>query len=160
MIRHILEQTSLSDAIEIIQTIPHASGENYLLSDFERVLDFECTASQIRQYIPFEGAGVVYHTNHPLINDDLILPLRAAGESTFERFKFLEFRLKGKDKLFTLETAKAILRTHYGPICRHQTYQGISGETEISVIYVLTNPPQLLITKGSPCLMEYQQYTF
>lgn len=157
-VRSLLEQTSLADAVNFLHSIPHASGENYLISDFEQVVDYECSPEQIRQFIPFEGANVVYHTNHPLVNDDCAHSPTEAGP--FERLDYLEFRLKGVGKRFSLETAKAILRSHYGPICRHQSYSGISGETEISVIYVLNDPPELHITKGSPCQSEYQRYTF
>jgi isopenicillin-N N-acyltransferase like protein len=160
IVRRVLELTSLDEAAAFLKGIPHASGENYAISDQERVLDFECSASQVTQFIPCEGSDMIYHTNHPLVNQDLIFPAGAAGKSSHERLTYLEFRLKGKDRRFSLETAKAILRSHNGPICAHQSYAGISGETDISVIYVLKDPPELLITQGPPCLTEYQRYTF
>jgi isopenicillin-N N-acyltransferase like protein len=159
-IRAILELSSLEDAVKFLKGIPHASGENFLVSDKKYVLDFECSPSQVVQFIPFEGSQIVYHTNHPLVNNDLIFPAPAAGKSSHERLNYLEFRLKGPDKRFTLETAKAILRSHNGPICAHQSYTGISGETDISVIYVLKDSPELLITQGPPCLSEYRCYSF
>ena len=160
IVRAVLEKTRLADAFDFIQSVPHASGENYVLSDFDQVLDYECSANQVRQFTPFKDAQVVYHTNHPLVNDDLIYPPVEAGPSTFERLKYLEFRMKGTDKHFSLESVKAILRSHYGPICRHQSFSGISVETKFSVIYVLNDPPELLITNGPPCSSEYQRYTF
>ena len=159
IVRQVLEMKTLDEVITFLQTIQHASGENYLVSDRTQVLDFECSANQVKQFIPFEDAQVVYHTNHPLVNDDLIYPPGSTGTSSHDRMKYLEFRLKNPSKRFTLETAKAILRSHNGPICSHQSYKGISGETEISVIYVLNDPPELLITKGPPCLTEYQRFT-
>lgn len=160
IVRAVLQKSNLAEAVGFIKRVPHASGENYLLSDHDQVVNYECSASQVRQFIPFEDAQVVYHTNHPLVNDDLAYPPVEAGPSTFERLKYLEFRMKGRQKRFNLESVKAILRSHYGPICRHQTYSGISGETEISVIYVLNDPPELHITKGPPCQSEYERYSF
>lgn len=160
IIRRVLEMASLDEVVAFLKVVQHASGENYVIADREKVLNFECSASQTVQFIPCEGSDVVYHTNHPLVNQDLLFPSDTVGKSSHERLKYLEFRLKGKDRRFSLETARAILRSHNGPICVHQSYAGISGETDISVIYVLKDKPELLITQGPPCLTEYQKYTF
>jgi isopenicillin-N N-acyltransferase like protein len=160
IVRRVLEMTKLDEVVQFLKGVPHASGENYMIIDRQTVLNFECSASQVTQFTPYEGADVVYHTNHPLVNQDLIFPAQAAGTSSHERLKYLEFRLQSPGKRFSLETAKAILRSHNGPICAHQSYAGISGETDISVIYVMNDPPELLITQGPPCLAEYEQLTF
>ena len=74
IVREVLEKLSLDAAIDFIHEIGHASGENYVMGDAEKVVDFECSPRKVVQHIPYEGSRRVYHTNHPLVNDNLIFP--------------------------------------------------------------------------------------
>src|SRR2546429_2457505 len=70
VIRGALERTTLNDAIQFLKQVKHASGQNYILGGGDRVYDFECSAGKVVSFTPTSDTGVVYHTNHPLANDD------------------------------------------------------------------------------------------
>ena len=65
----------------------------------DRVCDFECSAGKV---VPFTPTSVVYHTNHPLANDDYdaeyadslknIDPARVVKGNSEIRFQALENR--------------------------------------------------------------------
>jgi isopenicillin-N N-acyltransferase like protein len=69
--RGILEQTSLRDAVGFVKGVSHASGQNYVLGSPDGVVDVECSGKHVVEFLPYAGATPVYHTNHPLVNDDL-----------------------------------------------------------------------------------------
>lgn len=162
IVHAVLEQSTLENAIEFIQTIKHASGQNYMMGDANRVVSFECSANKIAQYIPHEGAQRVYHTNHPLANDDIIIPplKKARGGTTHARFNYLEYRVNDPSKQITVEIIKYILSSHQAPICIHHNNQPGEGYTFGSVIYSLSTPPELHLTIGPPCSNKYEQLRF
>jgi predicted choloylglycine hydrolase len=163
MIRSVLEQPTLDKAIEFIKKIKHASGQNYMIGDSEKIVDFECSANNVSPYTPYEGSRRLYHTNHPLVNDDVIFPPKLGGGpvTTYDRFNYLEFRLKDPSKRITVETVKYIQRSHEGPISRARNLNNPGGGyTMGAVIYDLSIPPELLITLGPPHLKEHTTFRF
>ncbi len=162
IVRSVLEQPSLEKAVEFIHDIQHASGQNYIIGGSERVVCLECSANKVSQFEPHEGARRVYHTNHPLVNNDIINPPLKPHEigTTFNRFNHLESQLRDSSKKITIETIKNILRSHSGPVCVHYRRNPLSGYTFSSVIYSLSTPPSLYITVGPPCSAEYEKFDF
>jgi isopenicillin-N N-acyltransferase-like protein len=71
ILRSVLEQPTLEKAIRFIQRIKHASGQSYIMTGLEKVVDFECSANKVCRYTPYEGPRRVYHTNHAIANSDL-----------------------------------------------------------------------------------------
>ncbi len=172
--RGLLYQKTLDDAIRFITEVKHASGEAYTFGDKERVVCYEGSANKVVQFIPYPGARRVYHTNHPLVNDDLWLSVNnlemVAPElrdfvkknqaNTETRFKTLEKYLRDPTKPVTVDTVKKILCSHDSPnypVCRHDERGNI---TTFSMIMVLKDSPELLLAPGPPCKLEYQKYTF
>lgn len=43
-----------------------------MIGDSERALAFECSANKVVQFVPYDGARRVYHTNHAMVNDDKV----------------------------------------------------------------------------------------
>jgi isopenicillin-N N-acyltransferase-like protein len=162
IIRSVLEQTSVEKALEFLNKIPHASGQNYMIGGYEQVVSMECSPNQVVRYLPFEGARTIFHTNHPLENDDKKRPdvKYRSGSTTFNRFRYVKNRLSDHTKKFSVDTFKYILSSHFGPVCVHHDYTPASVYTYSSVIYELTRPPTLHITIGPPCLTEYQRFDF
>lgn len=160
IVRSVLEQPNLNKAVELIHKIKHASGQNYTVGNAERIVSLECSANKVCQYIPHESR--VYHTNHPLVNDDLITSTKKSTvvNTSQPRFNYLESQLKDSTKTITMETVKKILRSHETNICRHSTNKPKGGLTFGSLIYVLTNPPELYLAMGPPCSKEYKKYRF
>lgn len=177
ILRKILEQSNLNDAIKFLKNVKHAAAHNYMLGDSEKIVNFECSANKISQFFPYDGARRLYHTNHALVNDDVIpkykLP-KDIKKNSMDRFKYLEFRLKDPSKTITIENIKQILSSHIGPICQHGvsktkvfgkrfvslTLIPDSGCTGASVIYKLSKPPELYIALGNPCTNEYERFMF
>ena len=176
ILRKILEQSNLNEAIKFLKTVKHAAAHNYMLGDSEKIVNFECSANKISQFFPYDGARRLYHTNHALVNDDVIpnfvLP-KLTENNSMDRFKYLEFRLKDPSKTITFENIKQILSSHIGPICQHEygkileesgeqfvSLTPMWGSTCVSIVYKLSKPPELYIAVGNPCINDYERFTF
>ena len=70
VVRGVLEKRTAQEAVTFLQTIRHASGQNYIVGGQDKVVDLECSATQVVQFEPAGPPGVVWHTNHPLANRD------------------------------------------------------------------------------------------
>jgi len=160
LVRMVLEQPSLEKAVEFVRRVRHASGQNYVIGGLERVVSLECSANKVVEYLPYDGARRTYHTNHPLVNDDIVLPLRPRAGTTHARFDYLDSRLRDPKKRVTVDAIKNILGSHEGPVCVHNNNQPVGGVTFMSLIYVLTKPPELHITTGPPCSSEWKTLRF
>jgi predicted choloylglycine hydrolase len=162
IVRSVLEQPNLEGAIKFIRKIKHASGQNYMIGDDYKVVSLECSANKVSQYVPYEGAHRVYHTNHPLVNDDLNIPSpQSNGKSTTHaRFDYLEGRMKDSNISVDIDKIKYILSSHEGPVCVHSSNRPGGGFTFGSLIYRLSKPPELYLATGPPCSNKYQRFTF
>lgn len=158
IVRSVLEQKTLDKATEFIHRIKHASGQNYVIEDSERVVDFECSANKVSEFVVDEGLRRVYHTNHALANDDKVASAEEIvnKSTTLARFSVLESRLKDPSKTITVETIKSILSSHEGPICAHNERSFTSG----SLIISLSTPPELHLAWGPPCSKNYETFRF
>ncbi len=172
----ILSKKTFAEADHFIREIPHASGENYTIGSPETVVDYECSANKVSRYIPFEGASVVYHTNHPLENDDLDLTpenikklspelqtwVARAQQNTGVRFDSVEKRMKNLSAPLTVEKVKEILSSHDtpdDPVCRHRR-DDQNGMTNFSMVMELGKDPRFHIASGPPCSTEFKVFNF
>ncbi len=71
IVRRITSSTDKDDLLDFIQNVPHASGQNYIIGIKGEVYDFEASANKVVRFDPKNENGTVYHTNHPLVNDDV-----------------------------------------------------------------------------------------
>ena len=174
--RGILAQKTWEDAVKFVQSVKHASGEAYTIGGPEQVACFEGSANKVSQFIPYPAAKTVYHTNHPLANDDLWLDVnhldRVAPElrESFKKFQrnsetrlqSLKKRLDDTARPVTVEAMKSILSSHDSqefPVCRH----GRPGEgniTTFSMVMELKPSPELHVAPGPPCRTEFKTYRF
>ncbi len=172
----ILSKTSFSEADRFITQIKHASGENYIIGAPAIAANYECSANKVVRYFPFEGANVVYHTNHPLVNDDLdltperikLLPpeiqvwLDRAMLNTTTRCNSLETYLKHRTTPLTVPDIIKILSTHDtpdDPVCRHRR-DDQQGMTNFSFVMEFGSEPCLHIASGPPCMTEFRTFNF
>jgi predicted choloylglycine hydrolase len=162
LVRSILEQDSLENAVNYIKDVKQASGENYTIGDEKRVVSLECSSNKVCEFTPYKGANRTYHTNHPLVNDDLRVPPNKQTwlNTTHARFEYLESRLRDPSTPINLETMKYILSSHEGPVCAHQSYQPGNSCTFSSLIYILSKKPELHLTRGPPCSNKYEIFRF
>jgi isopenicillin-N N-acyltransferase like protein len=172
----VLSRTNFADADHFMREVKHASGENYIVGAPGVAADYEASANQVIRYIPFEGASVVYHTNHPVQNDDLDLTperiqqlpqelqawVARAKVNTETRFCSLEERLKERTEPLTVAEIKKLLSTHDtpdDPVCRHRR-DDQNGMTNFSFIMELSSEPRFHIASGPPCMTEFRTFTF
>jgi hypothetical protein len=172
VVRGILTQPTVEEAAAFVQQIKHASGQNYMIGGPEKILDFECSANQVRQYAPNPGVGRVYHTNHPLVNDDQemfksalekLSPEEKEGVDKSQadsraRFDFVAAQLNDTSETITIEKVKCILSSHEVPVCRDKG-KG-RGMTTGCVIMALSSTPEMHFAPGPPCSTSFAQFTF
>lgn len=174
VIRGVLGQMALADAVKFVHEIKHASGQNYLIGGPEGVVDFECSAHRVCQFVPCTGATRLCHTNHPIVNDDtgmhkdlldrmppaMLKLVDEAPPATQARFAFLESQLMDPSRSITVETIKSILRSHEVPVCIDNGEQGGGYLTFGCLIMALSNRPELHLAPGRPCSTEFKTFKF
>lgn len=162
IIRHILAQKSRDDSVAFVRDVKHASGQNYLIGDKDGIQDFECSANRVCEYLPSEGATRVFHTNHPLVNDDYGEPRAVSSINTPVptnseiRYNLVEKGLAAAPQV-DVKTIESILSTR--PVC---VERGDRGDlfTAGSLIMSLGSSPDLLFAPGPPSMKEYQLFSF
>ncbi len=170
VIRGLLEKNNLHEAIKFLHTIQHASGQNYAIGASEKVVTYECSENKVSPFIPYKGATRVYHTNHPLLNDDQSKHKEMLKKFGFDkkkrptsnsevRFNFLKDKLKDSSQEVTVDTVKSILGSHEIPICFHKESEG-GGMTAGCIIMELTKSPTLHLAPGPPCSTEFKVFHF
>jgi isopenicillin-N N-acyltransferase-like protein len=170
--RGILSRSTAASAAAFVQGVKHASGQNYIIGTPEAAIDFECSARKVCQFVPQPGAGYVYHTNHPVVNDDRAMERELLQRAHPDRRKMVDGALKhSKARLADLEsgltnasvpidveTIKSILSSHEAPICCHKQ-EGGGGFTVACLIMVLSTPPELHFAPGPPCSTGFETFT-
>ena len=175
--RKILSQPNVDTAEKFVKEIKHPTGLAISFGDPNRIVCYEISPNMINQHIPYEGAKVIYHTNHPLVNEDIdqeemdaLMRVKSEREKEAEnlktdsmlRFRFLESQLKDTPASITVDKIKEILSSHdytdY-PICVHKGSKGVIM-TNFSLIMELSNSPKIHLTGGPPCISEFKTYTF
>jgi predicted choloylglycine hydrolase len=172
VIRGLLAKKSEESALEFIKAVNHASGQNYILGIGDKVYDFEASASKVVQYTPVAESSPVYHTNHPLANDDLKpwwakrLQQRTQEQlkknNSFVRFASLKLRLAKNVSDINEQTIKEALRSkdsELHPVCR-PLRNGAPVYTFGSTVMTLSGHPSLQVTFGPPDLTDYVLYSF
>ncbi len=170
IVRAVLEKSNMKEARDFLYAIQHASGQNYTIGDAQGVAAFEGSANKVSQFIPLKGSTRVYHTNHPLANDDQSVyqeimrksppQEKNPGPSESEvRFDFLAKKLADPSKTVNVEMIKSILGSDEVPICFRNT-PGAGGMTFGCLIMELSPHPVLHISPGPPCDTEFQTFRF
>ena len=150
VIRGILQRKTYAEAVKFIKTIKHGAPQNYMIGGTGEMGSFECSTTNVSQYIPFEGASFTYHTNHPLKNlnyttgDDYKHPC--------PRFRALQSILKDNSVLVDVNTLKDIFSNRETIINNRRTF----GCT----IMILGKNPELHISPGRPDEEPYQVFRF
>lgn len=173
IVRGILSKSNGNDALFFLNNVRHASGQNYIIGIQDSVYDFESSSNQIIRFYPNGNqSGIVYHTNHALVNNDIkpwyleyhknILSGGAKNTNSVIRFNSLEKRLEKPPEEISMDVIKTILASkddEKNPVCR--PYQkGGTVFTFSSVLYTLTGKRSVQITCGSPDQSEYKEHFF
>jgi predicted choloylglycine hydrolase len=171
VIRGVLEQPTEEAALAFLRRVKHASGQNYIVGGPAKVHDLECSAGKKSRFVPDSGPDVVWHTNHPLVNDDYNPSYRTAVEkneteswlaNSTARLQSLQRRL-GKDAagggLDLVRATLAAKDSAEHPVCR--PYKNQKGFFSFaSVILVLSPSPEMHVAPGPPDVQAYQRHGF
>lgn len=171
VVRGILEQTTLDNAVEFVKTVKHASGQNYVIGGPENVVDFEASSTKLIEYAPSPNTHAIYHTNHPIVNDDYNRKYKEfleksngneeSDSDSFVRLQSLEVRLKEVEKI-DVEIIKSILSskdTAKNPVCRPYDKSN-PYFTFGCTIMVLSESPELHVAPGPPDITPFQIFRF
>lgn len=172
MIRRIIDSADKQDILSFVQNSKHASGQNYIIGIRGEVYDFEASSNKVVRYKPQNENGTVYHTNHPIVNDDIkprherYAPNQAQNRlplssNSYLRLDALKKRMNSTS-LVTDELIKKTLRSKddpNNPVCVNRR-EGRFGFTFASVIMTLTGKPYLQITAGPGDESEYARVDF
>jgi predicted choloylglycine hydrolase len=170
IVRRIVNSTDKNDLLNFIQTVPHASGQNYILGIRGEVYDFEASANKVVRFDPKNDNGSVYHTNHPIVNDDIkpwferynpTLANKPVNSNSYIRLLSVQERVAQKQNIDD-KLIKETLRSKddvNNPVCRPVSERD-GGFTFASVIMTLTGKPYLQVTAGSPDESAYKRVDF
>jgi isopenicillin-N N-acyltransferase-like protein len=172
VVRRIINSTNKQDLLSFIQTINHASGQNYIIGFKGEVYDFEASANKVVRYNPNNENGTIYHTNHPIVNDDmkpwfedynpnLNKEIQPTSSNSHLRFKALENRMKLNPEIVD-SMIKEALRSKDNedhPVCRANNRDG-RGFTFASTIMTITGQPNIQIIAGPPDEDDYIRVDF
>ena len=170
VIRRLLNSTDKEEMLDFINKVKHASGQNYILGIRGEVYDFEASTNKVVRYNPENENGSVYHTNHPMVNDDIkpwFEKFNPKSESkptqfnSYYRFQAVEKRI-AKATNFDENLIMGTLRSKDdadNPVCRSNSSDG-GGFTFASTIMKMADKPYMLITAGPPDQSEYKRFDF
>ncbi len=174
IVRKVLQQKSLEDALAFMRSVPHASGQNYVLGDPGRVTDLECSASKVIELPMRPGSNRFVHTNHPLNNDNTaswdamwklgeqetpeLIEILKARMTTYNRFNTLQQGIEA-DLPLDVKRATALLSDHSAPVCQHHYHQ-LNYTLGCLIMELDAQNPRLNVTGGPPCSTPSRTYTF
>ncbi len=172
VVRGVLARAKGEDVLSFIKTIKHASGQNYIVGVGDRVYDFEASAHKVVEFRPSPDGSVVYHTNHPLANDDLkpwhlkrirAMTLEEKNRDNSEvRLNSLATHLRMPASAIDEQVVKATLRSKDSkdnPICRSL---GV-GDASFSfgaTLMTLSDKPFFQVTMGPPDSNKFLRLEF
>jgi hypothetical protein len=162
VIRGVLARAKGEEVMRFIKTIKHASGQNYIVGVGDRVYDLEASANKVVEFRPVPDGSVVYHTNHPLANDDLkpwhekriqAMTLEEKNKGNSEvRLNSLVTRLRKPASAINEQVIKETLKSKDSvdhPICRSLAAGG-GWFSFGATIMTLSDKPFFQVTMGPP----------
>jgi isopenicillin-N N-acyltransferase like protein len=184
VIRGALQSRTAAEAVVFIESRQHASPQNYLVCDPQSITDLECSSGKVERFTVPGNDRLLYHTNHPLVNNDFdqryldALVERATGQRTdfayqaalehleadsSVRFKALQERLDAiPTGSVTVETIKSLLASHDST--EHPVCMSLGDDDKIasalSAVMELTHSPTIHVAAGPPDITTYETYSF
>lgn len=166
IVRGVLNQTSLNEAVEFLNTVNHASGQNYIIGGIEGAKSFECSANKIEEFKPFENSHFTYHTNHPMVNtnySERYLEILEEHDVTLDEALNICQRIPSFTSRFNEQTTDFGV-TEIKEILSSRDHDGTdvvsNALTYASVIYILKKSPEFHIAPGKPHETDYVELQF
>ena len=171
VVRGVLQQQNEEAALKFLRTVKHASGQNYVLGGPAKVYDLECSAGKVESFAPNTWPEGVWHTNHPLSNDDFtpkyreLLEKRAtenAPDNSAVRLQSLQRHLAQDAQTGRLELIRSTLAATdsvENPVCVPYKNKKDSF-TFASTIMVLSGTLEFHVAPGPANIYPYQAHFF
>jgi hypothetical protein len=122
VVRRTLASQTAAEALHVLRTIPHASGQNYLFGSRGEIHNLECGGSGVAEYRHGARIDRVIHTNHPLVHKDATFPLGSLLETSSRlRLESLDRHFASTTGPSTYEEAVRVLQARDDPdfpVCR------------------------------------------
>ena len=162
VIRKLLAAANVEDAVQTVCSLPHATGQHYLIADANSVRSFEASSSGVVEYHPSDPMRVL-HTNHPLVHSEA----HSSGDksNSIARLGSLTTRLMcGPQNLESVKAALSSSDDPLHPVCRvvesssrANSITGTINFTTGSMVSALTRtaPIDCWVSKGPPRLRGY-----
>lgn len=151
-------------AVALLKRVPHASGQNYIVADRNKLSDLECSAGGAFAFA--RKPACVWHTNHPLASTDLRGGSHdhvASDRNTKSRMAVLDGALTSRSDVPSIEDAKRLLANRddaADPVSRRLGENGSHAFTFASVVYELGPEPKAHVASGPPCTVPFKTYDF
>ena len=162
MVRRLLRAIGLAEAAALVQALPHATNQHYLLAEAGAVRAFEASAAGVTEFHPPRPDRVL-HTNHPLTEAQGAPEPSAARVNTVARLASLTSRLGAGDPgLEDIQAALSAFDDPDHPVCRLRGGDGLISFTTGSMISALRPAPapvESWVSAGPPSLGGYGQFT-
>lgn len=165
--RMMLEKTSIAQVCGLLRETPACSSGNYVLCDGSgRIADIELTPDGFA-LLEDQGDGFIAHSNHFLCQPHACAANNAVSvPDSFPRLERMRRLLAERFGNLTVDDMKRFLADHDGQptsICRHPhsgpDHPSVSARGK-TVASLIAEPATgtLHVSRGNPCLGEYETY--
>ncbi|PLX01252.1 MAG: hypothetical protein C0594_13605 [Marinilabiliales bacterium] len=164
IVRSVLEQDTEHDAFELIQKMPIAIPQCFIIGGKNEVKCFECSANQKTSFYPFKNRDICLHTNYAITNKDfnekfieLLKQYRKTPDDPYycPRYYLAYDKIVECNYNLNYNTIQKILSLHepeIEPISNQYTYG--------SLIMELSEKPILYLCPDRPDSVNYSKIGF
>jgi hypothetical protein len=142
IVRRLLSCGTLDEARGFVESVPHASGQHYLLASPAGLVSLECSGRSVVE--ARTGGNTVWHANHAVVNRDAAG--RAADANSVARDDFMAEAVPAAG---LPEDLCHILEDTTVPLCKSGG-EGGDGYTLWAVVVEHRLPPSVLVSSGPP----------
>lgn len=153
VIRRLLQARTAEAAWRLVQTLPHATNQHYVIAGPGAARSFEASAAGVTEYLPPDPERVL-HTNHPLSDAPATPEPPSARENSVARLASLEARLgAGQPDLADIQAALSSCDDARHPVCRTGGAVGFTCGSMISAI--TPDHVEVWVSNGPPAAAGY-----
>lgn len=158
VLRRLLQCGSASEAAALIQRLPHATNQHYVLAGLGTARSFEASAAGVTEYHP-PAPDRVFHTNHPLAEAPGATP--SDDTNSEARLKSVVERLgQGSPDTEAIQAALSACDDPRNPVCRIPDEDaGLIGLTTGSMISAIgPGDIECWVSPGPPSERGYSRF--
>lgn len=161
VVREVLAQRTLEQAIDVVMEAPRATGANYIVASTYGAVGIESTAANA--YVEYVEDALA-HSNHYL-SPELAVQDRGGPllPDTYARSARMSVLLHTYERPLDLETVREALTDHDGEptsICRHGVNSNDPDEmVTLGAVVAVPREQALYVTDGLPCIAPHERFS-